>query len=149
MSTTELIKLIDNEKYKESLEYLNTQCVGVTWNHSDLDKVIDAIIESLDADEPITFTLLNKAIRKYASMQYLLTATDEEKELYGVHNSRSPFDKLLDYYLSLDDDEPKEKRFMKGVLDLIRANIRYQNSYGQTLAEYHELNCNKTSKEEE
>lgn len=151
MKTVEqLISLIEEEKYTKAVELLNTQQQydddKLKWNHNEFDKVIDVIIESLDADEPDTFTLLNRSIPEYGSMEYLINATEEEKKLYGIHNSRSPFDKLLDYYLSLDDDEPKEKRFIKGVLDLIRANIRFGSIH--IFVDYHDLYSNKEPKEE-
>lgn len=132
-----IVKLIEESKYKQALENFDEMNVNGNWTHESFDRAMDEIIESLDSDEPETFELLNKLVRISNSLGVLITVSDEEKKLYGVYNSRSPFDKLLDHYLSLDSS--KEKRVVKGVIDLIRANIRHGSFECGKLVEYHEL----------
>lgn len=128
-----IVKLIQDCKYKEALTLLNDSELKLT--HLQYDQIMEEIIDSLDPDEPDTFVLLNVLVL-ISKMSMLINVTEEEHKLYGVYNSRSPFDKLLDYYSTLDSDNSKEKRFVKGVIDLIRANIRYNSDY---LVDYHVL----------
>ena len=125
----------DPEKAQKLLEDKS-----IEFTHDKYQKAVDTCIcEMDDEDDKDTFDLLDKLLRYPNCFQYLMTATHQEYDELGVYDSSSSFDYLLLKYQGLDEDDKYAKRRIKGMLNLIRANIRFLKLDKLTLLEYKDI----------
>jgi len=78
----------------------------------------------LDEDDKITYDILEKLVSYPGTMGYLLNVCNKEVVEFGVYESESAYDKILNNYFSTLKDGDVDRR-MQSLLKLINANIRF------------------------
>lgn len=123
------------ESPKEAMSKIKNGSIEL--DHSQYDRAIEEALENLDEDVKDSYGLLNALVKMKGMKTKLLSLSPREDKMeFNVYDSRSPFDKIFDFYLEDTDD-----RRLRSLIKLISANQRYayKISLDNSILDYSQL----------